>query len=134
MRRLQTIAIFAGCILLLAALIWRQSYLADKAELRRLYVSGSGGDLENIERLSKSRSSEAVRLLEKLAQDGRAFGNARVAATMAVLRQNSMRTENSAIPCRDGCPIQVISSPSNAKNLSRGTRAVYLYILRMEEP
>jgi hypothetical protein len=51
-----------------------------------------------------------------------------------VLRQNSMRTENSAIPCRDGCLIQVIPSPSNAKNLSRGTRAVYLYILRMEEP
>jgi hypothetical protein len=37
-----------------------------------------------------------------------------------VLRQNSMRTENSAIPCRDGCLIQVIPSPSNAKNLSRG--------------
>jgi hypothetical protein len=25
-----------------------------------------------------------------------------------VSRQNSMRTENSAIPSRDGCPIQVI--------------------------
>jgi hypothetical protein len=37
----------------------------------------------------------------------------------AVLRQNSMRTENSAIPCRDGWLIQVIPSPSNAKNLSR---------------
>ena len=49
-----------------------------------------------------------------------------------VLRQNSMRTENSAIPCRDGCPIQVIPSPSSAMNLSRRTRAVYLYI-RMEE-
>ena len=35
-----------------------------------------------------------------------------------VLRQNSMRTENSAIPCRDGCPIQVIPSPSSAENLS----------------
>jgi len=45
-----------------------------------------------------------------------------------VLRQNSMRSENSAIPSRDGCPIQVIPSPSNAKNLSRGTRAVYLHI------
>jgi len=47
---------------------------------------------------------------------------------LAVLRQNSMRTENSAIPCRDGCLIQVIPSPSTAKNLSRGTRAVNLYI------
>src|SRR5882724_10218092 len=45
-----------------------------------------------------------------------------------VLRQNSMRIKNSAIPCRDGCLIQVIPSPSNAKNLSRGTRAAYLYI------
>jgi len=46
-----------------------------------------------------------------------------------VLRQNSMRTENSAIPCRDGCPIQVVPSPSSAKNLSRSNaRAVYLYI------
>jgi hypothetical protein len=45
-----------------------------------------------------------------------------------VLRQNSVRTENSAIPCRDGCLIQVIPSPSDAKNLSRGTRAVHLYI------
>ena len=34
-----------------------------------------------------------------------------------VLRQNSMRSENSAIPCRDGCLIQVIPSPSSAKNL-----------------
>jgi hypothetical protein len=50
-----------------------------------------------------------------------------------VLRQNSMRTENGAIHCRDGCLIQVIPSPSNAKILSGGTRAVYLYI-RMEEP
>ena len=47
----------------------------------------------------------------------------------AVLRQNSMRTENSAIPCRDGCPIQVIPSPSSAKNLSpEEPRPVYLYI------
>jgi len=39
-----------------------------------------------------------------------------------------MRTENSAIPCRDGCSIQVIPSPSSAKNLSRGNaRAVYPY-------
>ena len=46
-----------------------------------------------------------------------------------------MRTENSAIPCRDGCLIQVIPSPSNAKNLSRGTQAVYLSVdMRMEEP
>src|ERR1700730_4411106 len=51
-----------------------------------------------------------------------------------VLRQNSMRTENSAITWHDGCPIQVIPSPSSTKNLSRGTRAVYLYIyIRMEE-
>jgi hypothetical protein len=42
-------------------------------------------------------------------------------ARIAVLRQNSMSTENSAIPCRDGCPIQVIPQPSSAKNLSRGT-------------
>ena len=45
-----------------------------------------------------------------------------------VLRQDSVRTENSVIPCRDGCLIQVIPSSSNAKNPSRGTRAVYLYI------
>src|SRR6267154_3324036 len=47
-----------------------------------------------------------------------------------VLRQNSMRTENSAIPCHDGCLIQVIPSPSNAKNLCRGTRPVYLYVYK----
>jgi hypothetical protein len=56
----------------------------------------------------------------------RAPGSQRVLTP--VLRQNSMRTENSAIPCRDGGLIQVIPSPSNAKNLSRGTQAVYLYI------
>src|SRR5260221_4747793 len=40
-----------------------------------------------------------------------------------------------AIPCRDGCPIQVIPSPLSAKNLSRrSARAVYLSILRMEQP
>src|SRR5258708_21707791 len=54
--------------------------------------------------------------------------------TWPELRQNSMRTENGTIPC-DGCPIQGIPSPSSAKILSRrSTRAVYLYILRMEEP
>jgi hypothetical protein len=52
-----------------------------------------------------------------------------------VLRQNSVRTENSALPWRDGCSIQVIPSPSSAKNLSRkNARAVYLYILGMQEP
>jgi hypothetical protein len=50
-----------------------------------------------------------------------------------VLRQNSMRTENSTIPSREGCPIQVIPSPSSAKNLSRGTRAIPVYV-RMEDP
>ncbi len=44
------------------------------------------------------------------------------------LRQNSMRTENRAIPCRDCCPIQVIPSFPSAKN-----RAAYMYILRMGE-
>ena len=46
-----------------------------------------------------------------------------------------MRSENSAIPCRDGCPVQVIPSPPSAKNLSRRNRAVYLYTyIRMKEP
>jgi hypothetical protein len=45
-----------------------------------------------------------------------------------------MRTENSAIPCRDGCAIQVIPSSPSAKILSRGPRAVYMHTLRMEEP
>jgi hypothetical protein len=47
-----------------------------------------------------------------------------------------MRTKNSAIPCRVACPIQVIPSPSSAKNLYPGTPngiPVYIYILRMEE-
>jgi hypothetical protein len=45
-----------------------------------------------------------------------------------------MRTENSAIPCRDGCPIQVIPSPSSAKNLSQGTPSGIPVYIRMEEP
>jgi len=46
-----------------------------------------------------------------------------------VLRQNSIRTENSAIPCRDDCPIQVLPHPPSAKILSRTTaRPVYLCI------
>ena len=46
-----------------------------------------------------------------------------------LLHQNSMRTENSAIPCRDDCPIQVLPHPASAKILSRTTaRAVYLCI------
>jgi len=48
---------------------------------------------------------------------------------LAVLRQNSIRTTNGAIPCRDGWPVQAIPSPSSAKNLSRrNAHAVYLYI------
>ncbi len=51
-----------------------------------------------------------------------------------VLRQNSMRTEISAIPCRDGYLVWVIPSLSSAKNLfRRNVRAVYLYVLRMGE-
>ena len=46
-----------------------------------------------------------------------------------VLRQNSICSENSAIPGRYGCSIQVIPSPPSAKILSRGNaRAVYLCI------
>jgi hypothetical protein len=47
---------------------------------------------------------------------------------------NCMRTEKSPIPYRDGCLVQVISSLSNAKNLSRGPRAVYLYIEGWRNP
>ena len=36
-----------------------------------------------------------------------------------------MRAENSALPCRDGCPIQVIRSPSSPKNLSRRNPHVF---------
>ena len=50
---------------------------------------------------------------------------------VVVLRQNSIRTENSAIPCRDRCPIGVIPSSPSAKILSRGNeppRGVPVYI------
>ncbi len=52
-----------------------------------------------------------------------------------VFRQNSMRTENSAIPCRDGCPIQVTLHP-RAPRISRRENpgAAYMCILRMEGP
>lgn len=46
-----------------------------------------------------------------------------------------MRTENSAIPFPDGCPIQVIPSSSSAKNQSvaeEGPRGIPVY-KRMEE-
>ena len=46
-----------------------------------------------------------------------------------------MRTENSAIPSRDGCPIQVIRLSSSAKNLSGGAPARYISVyIRMQEP
>src|SRR5260370_17206775 len=46
---------------------------------------------------------------------------------------NCMRTEKSSIPCRDGCPVQVIPSPSSAENLSRrNPRGIRVYI-RMAE-
>jgi hypothetical protein len=48
----------------------------------------------------------------------------------AVLRQNSIRTENGAIPCRDRCPIRVIpSSPERQDSLPgeppRGAPGIY---------
>jgi|SRR5580704_12905412 hypothetical protein len=51
-----------------------------------------------------------------------------------VLRQNSVRAENSATPSRDGCPIQVIPSPSSCQESVPGNpRGIPVYI-RMEEP
>jgi hypothetical protein len=49
-------------------------------------------------------------------------------AAGGVGRQNSLRTENGAIPCRDGCPIQVIPSPSSAENLSQEHPERYTWI------
>ena len=46
-----------------------------------------------------------------------------------VLRHNSKRTENSALPCHAGCPVQV--SPftlERQESLRKNARAVYLYI------
>jgi hypothetical protein len=45
-----------------------------------------------------------------------------------VLRQNCMRTENSAIPYRYGCPILGYPFTPSAKILPGEPRAVYLYI------
>ncbi len=49
--------------------------------------------------------------------------------SIPVLRQNSMRPKIARFPVATGGPIQVIPSPSSAKNLSRGTpRGVPVYI------
>jgi hypothetical protein len=45
-----------------------------------------------------------------------------------------MRTGNSAIPCHDGCLIQVIPSPSNAKNLPPGNPSGIPVYMRMRNP
>jgi hypothetical protein len=45
---------------------------------------------------------------------------------------NCMRAENSAIPCRDSCPVQAILYPRAPKISPEGTRAVYVFN-RMEE-
>jgi hypothetical protein len=50
----------------------------------------------------------------------------------AVLRQNSMRTENSAILCLDGCPVSVIPSPSGQSLPEERPLGIHVYI-RMEE-
>jgi len=92
MRRIEIFATFVGCLLLLAALIWRQSYVAERNQLRRLYLSGSGGDLESVRKLSESRSAVAVRLLEQLAQDGRAFSDGRVAAIKGLAEKPAFDT------------------------------------------
>ncbi len=48
------------------------------------------------------------------------------------LHQNSVPTENSAIPSRDSCPIQVIPSSISVKILSGGepSRGTRVYILK----
>jgi hypothetical protein len=52
-----------------------------------------------------------------------------------VLRQILSALKNSEIPYRDGCPIQVIPfALERQESLPEQPRAVYLYILRMEEP
>ena len=51
-----------------------------------------------------------------------------------VLRQNSMRTENSAIPCHDGCLIQVIPFTfERQESVPVNPSGIRVYI-RMEEP
>ena len=45
---------------------------------------------------------------------------------------NCVRAENSAIPCRDSCPVQAILYPRAPKISPEGTRAVYVFN-RMEE-
>ncbi len=76
-----------------------------------------------------ARGSIAPRLPAKQYSDATRYGVGEPSAESPVLRKNSMRAENSAIPCGDGCPIQVIPSPSSAENLSRrNARGVYLYI------
>ena len=50
----------------------------------------------------------------------------------AVLRQDSMRTENSAFLCRDGCPVSVIPSPSSQSLQLERPLGIHVYIT-MEE-
>ena len=59
--------------------------------------------------------------------------SSQVPLSLSCASPNCMRTEKSAIPCRDGCPVQVIPSPSSAENLSRrNPRGIRVYI-RMAE-
>jgi len=50
-----------------------------------------------------------------------------------VLRQNSMRTENSAIPCHDGCLIQVIPFTLERQESVPGDPSGIPVYIRMEE-
>jgi hypothetical protein len=57
-----------------------QAQVARRDEMYALYATASGGDRESVRRLAEYPSSEAMQLIEKLAQDRNAFPEGRVEA------------------------------------------------------
>jgi hypothetical protein len=89
----ETVPTLIGVLLLLAVLVWRQSYVQEKEALSHLYLSASGGDLRSVEQLSQSRASHAQWLLAKLAQDQSATSDSRVAAIKALDNRPALDVE-----------------------------------------
>lgn len=89
-------AIVIAILILVALSVWGvcahhwQAQVAQREEMSALYAFASGGDLENVKRLSEYPSPEAIHWLERLAQDQNAAADSRTAAIAALASKPSL--------------------------------------------
>jgi hypothetical protein len=96
LKQIRIVALVVFCAVFVAGPLWEAQRVSQRKELKALYLSAHGGDLDSVRRLAEHHSAEATGWLGQVAQDQNASANARAAAIAALGKKTWLDSEGLA--------------------------------------